>query len=72
MLQREVVNGLSLLYTWKGSDCKGRLQPMLLMAHQDVVPVSPGTKTQWSVDASAGVVKDGFVWGRGAWTTRAT
>ncbi len=68
VLQREVVNGLSLLYTWKGSDPS--LQPMLLMAHQDVVPVSPGTETQWSVDAFAGVVKDGFVWGRGAWDNK--
>ncbi len=65
LLQREVVNGLSLLYTWKGSDTS--LQPILLMAHQDVVPVSPGTESQWSVDAFAGTVKDGFVWGRGAW-----
>lgn len=64
-LQREVVNDLSLLYTWQGSDAS--LQPILLLAHQDVVPVSPGTEAQWSVDAFSGTVKDGFVWGRGAW-----
>ncbi len=64
-LQREVVGGQSLLYTWPGSNPK--LQPMLLMAHQDVVPVASGTEKDWSVDPFSGVVKDGFVWGRGAW-----
>ena len=31
----------SLLYTWEGSDPKAA--PIALLAHQDVVPVSPGT-----------------------------
>lgn len=65
VMQREVVGGLSLLYTWKGSDEK--LAPMLLMAHQDVVPVAPGTEGDWQEPPFAGTVKDGFVWGRGAW-----
>ncbi|HEX5684786.1 MAG TPA: M20 family peptidase [Ideonella sp.] len=65
VMQRELVGGLSLLYTWKGSDPK--LQPILLMAHQDVVPVSPGTERDWVEQPFAGTVKDGFVWGRGAW-----
>ena len=64
-LQREVVGGLSLLYTWKGSE--PQLQPMLLMAHQDVVPIAPGTEGDWQEPPFAGTVKDGFVWGRGAW-----
>ncbi len=68
VLQREVVNELSLLYTWQGSDAS--LQPILLMAHQDVVPVSTGSESQWSVDAFSGTVKDGFVWGRGAWDNK--
>jgi len=65
VMQREVVGGLSLLYTWKGSDPK--LAPILLMAHQDVVPVSPGTEGDWAEQPFAGTMKDGFVWGRGAW-----
>lgn len=65
VLKREVVGDLSLLYTWQGSNPKA--QPILLMAHQDVVPVAPGTEKDWSVDAFSGQVKDGFVWGRGAW-----
>src|SRR5438270_9783625 len=39
-LRRELVNGDGLLYTWPGSDPEAR--PVLLMAHQDVVPVEPG------------------------------
>lgn len=64
-LKREVVGDLSLLYTWQGSNPKA--QPILLMAHQDVVPVAPGTEKDWSVDAFSGQIKDGFIWGRGAW-----
>lgn len=64
-LTREIVGGLSLLYRWAGTDTT--LPPILLMAHQDVVPIAPGTEKDWATDPFAGVVKDGFVWGRGAW-----
>lgn len=69
VLQREVVGGLSLLYTWLGSDPSAA--PVLLLAHQDVVPVAPGTEGDWAVDPFAGTLKDGFVWGRGAWDNKA-
>jgi carboxypeptidase PM20D1 len=65
VMQREVVADLSLLYTWKGSDAS--LPPILLMAHQDVVPIAPGTEGDWTESPFAGTLKDGFVWGRGAW-----
>lgn len=65
VLKREVVGDLSLLYTWQGSNPKA--QPILLMAHQDVVPIAPGTEKDWAEEPFSGVVKDGFVWGRGAW-----
>ena len=64
-LQREVVGDYSLLYTWKGQDPAAR--PILLMAHQDVVPIAPGTEAQWHADPFGGEIRDGFVWGRGAW-----
>ncbi len=64
-LTREVVNQHSLLYTWPGSDPSAK--PVLLMAHQDVVPVAPGTEKDWRHPPFGGVVQDGFVWGRGAW-----
>jgi carboxypeptidase PM20D1 len=69
VLQREVVGGLSLLYTWPGSDAAAA--PILLLAHQDVVPVAPGTEGAWAVEPFAGTVKDGYVWGRGAWDNKA-
>lgn len=61
---REIVSGYSLLFTWEGSDPK--LEPVLLMSHMDVVPVVPGTESQWTHAPFAGEVADGFVWGRGA------
>lgn len=64
-LKREVVGGLSLLYTWEGAAPKTK--PLLLLAHQDVVPVAPGTEGDWKEAPFSGAVKDGYVWGRGAW-----
>lgn len=64
-LKREKISGLSLLYTWPGSDAAAK--PIMLMAHQDVVPVAPGTAGEWQAEPFAGMVRDGFVWGRGAW-----
>lgn len=60
----ETVGELSLLYTWEGSDSS--LAPVVLMGHQDVVPVIPGTESQWTHPPFDGVVADGWVWGRGA------
>ena len=65
VLKRETVGDLSLLYTWPGSNPQAK--PILLMAHQDVVPVAPGTDKDWASEPFSGEVKDGFVWGRGAW-----
>lgn len=62
-MQREVVGAHSLLYTWKGSDAQAK--PILLLAHQDVVPVAPGTESLWKKPPFAGVIEDGMVWGRG-------
>ncbi|MBK7686110.1 MAG: M20 family peptidase [Rhodocyclaceae bacterium] len=62
-LKREVVAGSSLLYTWEGSD--NSLPPILLSAHQDVVPIEPGTEEKWTHPPFSGQISDGFVWGRG-------
>ncbi len=63
-LTRERVGGLALLYRWAGSDTT--LQPILLLAHQDVVPVEPGTESRWTEPPFAGRIAGGYVWGRGA------
>ena len=41
----------------------GEKPSLLLLSHLDVVAANPA---EWSVDPFGGVVKDGFVWGRGA------
>ena len=53
-----------LVFTWTGSEPD--LDPIVLLAHQDVVPVEPGTEDQWSYSPYDGVIADGYVWGRGA------
>jgi carboxypeptidase PM20D1 len=63
--KREVVAGYSLLYTWEGSDAKA--PPIALLAHQDVVPIAPGTEKDWQQPPFDGVIADGFIWGRGSW-----
>jgi carboxypeptidase PM20D1 len=68
-LRRELVSELSLLYTWPGRDA-GR-PPILLTSHFDVVPVVAETLPDWEQPPFAGVVADGFVWGRGAMDDKA-
>lgn len=64
-LTRETVGRYSLLYRWEGADPTAA--PALLMAHQDVVPVAPGTEAAWHADPFGGEIRDGYVWGRGTW-----
>ena len=66
--KRELVGGHSLLYTWQGSDAKAA--PIALLAHQDVVPVAPGTEKDWQQPPFDGVIADGFIWGRGSWDNK--
>ncbi len=58
----------ALLYTWPGRDPS--LKPILLMAHMDVVAVDAASAAQWREPAFSGVIKDGFIWGRGAWDNK--
>ncbi len=59
VLEREVTDGFTLIYRWKGGEGK----PVLFMAHQDVVPAS---ESGWKYPPFSGKIADGFVWGRGA------
>jgi carboxypeptidase PM20D1 len=63
-LKLEKVNGYGLLYEWVGSDTG--LAPAVLLAHQDVVPVEPGTEGKWTEPPFGGAIAAGYVWGRGA------
>lgn len=63
-LTRELVAEYTPIYTWAGSDPS--LPPIVLMAHQDVVPVTAETEKDWKHPPFAGIIADGAVWGRGA------
>ncbi|MFD1144035.1 M20 family peptidase [Larkinella insperata] len=62
-LKRETFNRYGLLYEWKGSN--PALKPVLLMGHYDVVPVIQGTQQLWKRPPFAGLIEDGFLYGRG-------
>ncbi len=64
ILEAEAVNDFSLLYRWEGS--KPDLKPILLVAHQDVVPVEKGSEGRWEHPPFSGEIADGYVWGRGS------
>ena len=53
----------AMLYTWPGLDTAAA--PLVLLAHVDVVPVEPGTESQWTRPPFGGVADSLFVWGRG-------
>ncbi len=48
---------------WGRVKGRGVARPVILLSHLDVVPANP---SDWSRDPFAGVVEDGFVFGRGA------
>ena len=54
----------SLLYFWKG---KNNERPIVLMGHQDVVPVNDA---EWEYPPFSGKISGGKVWGRGSVDTK--
>ncbi len=63
-LKKEVIQEASLIYHWKGT--RDDLEPIALLAHQDVVPVSEGTEQDWTYAPFSGHNDGEFIWGRGA------
>lgn len=63
-MTREILPNRALVYTWQGSDPS--LAPIILMGHQDVVPVTAGTEGDWKHAPFAGEIAEGAVWGRGS------
>jgi len=59
-LEKKVINEYGLLYIWNGSD-SGK-KPVLLLAHQDVVPASD---EGWKFPPFSGAIEEGYIWGRG-------
>ena len=69
-LQVEQVGHGALLFTWKGTNPS---EPaIILMAHQDTVPIDPDTRARWSRNPWSGDIADGVVWGRGALDDKAS
>ncbi len=62
-LKLDVVNEWSLLYTWEGT--KPDLNPVVLLAHTDVVPADTTSASRWRVHPFAGHVSRDTLWGRG-------
>jgi Gly-Xaa carboxypeptidase len=63
-LKVETVNKYSLVFTWEGED--ESLKPLLLTAHQDVVPVAEKTRDDWKHEPFEGHFDGEKLWGRGA------
>lgn len=69
-LSLEKINTYSLLYTWKGSDPSEK--PIILMSHQDVVPVDQPTLNEWEAGPFEGVITDTDIVGRGTLDDKGT
>lgn len=69
-LTKEVIGKYSLLYKWEGK--RTDVQPVLLMAHFDVVPIESGTEEKWEHPPFAGHIADGYIWGRGTLDDKAS
>ncbi len=63
-LEMQIISTRSLMYHWKSEHPEK--EPIALLSHQDVVPVTPGTEDDWKYPAYSGEVAEGFLWGRGA------
>ncbi|EJT98488.1 carboxypeptidase S [Dacryopinax primogenitus] len=63
-LRKERVNTWGLVYTWQGYEPE--LKPLMLAAHQDVVPVDQDTLDQWTHPPFSGHYDGTWIWGRGS------
>lgn len=63
-LEIHKVNHFGLVSIWHGSD--DSLKPLLLMAHQDVVPISNDSLPKWNHDPFSGYYDGEFLYGRGS------
>ncbi|MEM7103524.1 MAG: M20 family peptidase [Bacteroidota bacterium] len=64
LMNKWEINKLSRVYHWPGKNAN--LSPILLIAHHDVVPIEAASADQWQEEPFSGVIKDGWIWGRGA------
>jgi carboxypeptidase PM20D1 len=69
-LSLEKISDYSLLYKWQGSDPS--LKPLILMSHQDVVPVDEPTLADWEAAPFSGKITDTHIIGRGTMDDKGT
>ncbi len=69
-LSLEKINNYSLLYKWEGSDPTKK--PIILMSHQDVVPVDEPTINDWEAGPFEGKITDTDILGRGTMDDKGT
>lgn len=63
-LSKEIIGRASLLYRWQGKNPE--LDPIAMLSHQDVVPISKGTQEDWTYPPFSGENDGEYIWGRGA------
>jgi carboxypeptidase PM20D1 len=69
-LTLEKISTYSLLYTWEGSDASKK--PIILMSHQDVVPVDLPTLNDWEARPFEGKISKTDIIGRGTMDDKGT
>jgi len=67
--ERRLLSPYLVLYRWPGDAAAGSNDPVLFIAHYDVVPAEA---EKWSVDPFGAEMKDGFIYGRGTLDMKAT
>ncbi|KAJ6784530.1 hypothetical protein PWT90_06066 [Aphanocladium album] len=65
-VQLDHANTHGLILTWKGSLPPEEVKPILMLAHQDVVPVLPEAVQDWTHPPYQGHFDGELIWGRGA------
>jgi len=69
-LSLEKINDYSLLYKWEGSNASKK--PLILMSHQDVVPVDEPTLENWEAGPFEGKITATHIIGRGTMDDKGT